>query len=288
MNLRETIKRILNEEKKKHRPDIQGEIEELQRVTQYLNRDEGLDITVNDLVNAFQKSKEITLDNETWSQLENTESNEIEKGNFDAVMDIAKKYNKSNPKKLAEKLKSGDYNRPLIVKFGDRYHVVAGNTRLSTSAALGLNPKVFIATIKLSENSQESIDSSNPKDDALQRVLKKVIPDDSIYKVSYPLPYSDEGDVHVDMKYSVLPSSRIMKMTREDGTLYDAIQVHLQIDELLWKSDFDKDWERVEKTHSLPSSFWSVFEDDISDLVYKKMGLGYVEVYYKYPESKQI
>lgn len=131
-------------------------------------------------------------------------------------------------------------------------------------------------------------EQENPKDVTFQKVLKRVIPDGSIYKVSYPLPYSDEGDVHVDMKYSVLPSSRIMKMTREDGTLYDAIQVHLQIDELLWKSDFDKDWERVEKTHALPSSFWSVFEDDISDLVYKKMGLGYVEVYYKYPESKQI
>jgi hypothetical protein len=140
---------------KKHRPDIQGEIEELQRVTQYLNRDEGVDITVHDLVNAFQKSKEVTLDNETWSQLENTESNEIEKGDFDAVMDIAKKYDKSNPKKLAEKLKSGDYKRPLIVKFGDRYHVVAGNTRLSTSAALGLNPKVFIATIQVSDDLQE-------------------------------------------------------------------------------------------------------------------------------------
>ena len=50
---------------KKHRPDIQGEIEELQRVTQYLNRDEGVDITVHDLVNAFQKSKEVSLDNET-------------------------------------------------------------------------------------------------------------------------------------------------------------------------------------------------------------------------------
>lgn len=128
-------------------------------------------------------------------------------------------------------------------------------------------------------------EQENPKDLAFQKTLKRVIPDGSIYKVSYPLPYSDEGDVHVDMKYSVLPSSRIMKMTREDGSLYDAIQVHIQIDELLWKSDFDKDWERVEKTHSLPSSFWSVFEDDISDLVYKKMGLGYVEVYYKYPES---
>jgi hypothetical protein len=140
---------------KKHRPDIQGEIEELQRVTQYLNRDEGVDITVHDLVNAFQKSKEVTLDNETWSQLENTESNEIEKGDFDAVMDIANKYDKSNPKKLAEKLKSGDYKRPLIVKFGDRYHVVAGNTRLCTSAALGLNPKVFIATIEVSDDLQE-------------------------------------------------------------------------------------------------------------------------------------
>lgn len=140
---------------KKHRPDVQGEIEELQRVTQYLNRDEGVDITVHDLVNAFQKSKEVTLDNETWSQLENTESNEIEKGDFDAVMDIANKYDKSNPKKLAEKLKSGDYKRPLIVKFGDRYHVVAGNTRLCTSAALGLNPKVFIATIEVSDDLQE-------------------------------------------------------------------------------------------------------------------------------------
>jgi hypothetical protein len=76
-----------------------------------------------------------------------------------------------------------------------------------------------------------------------------------------------------------------MKMEREDGTLYDAIQVHLQIDELLWKSDFDKEWERVDKTHSLPSNFWSMFEDDISDLVYKKMGLEYVEVYYRNPDT---
>jgi hypothetical protein len=126
-------------------------------------------------------------------------------------------------------------------------------------------------------------EQETPKDLAFQKTLKRVIPDGSVYKSDYPLPYSDEGYVHVIMKYSVLPSSKIMKMEREDGTLYDAIQVHLQIDELLWKSDFDKDWERVEKTHSLPSSFWSMFEDDISDLVYKKMGLGYVEVYYNYP-----
>lgn len=136
----------------------------------------------------------------------------------------------------------------------------------------------YLEDCNSSLNEQET-----PKDLAFHKALKRVIPDGSVYKSDYPLPYSDEGNVHIVMKYSVLPSSRIMKMTREDGTLYDAIQVHLQIDELLWKSDFDKEWERVEKTHSLPSSFWSIFEDDIADLVHKKMGLGYVEVYYKYP-----
>lgn len=136
----------------------------------------------------------------------------------------------------------------------------------------------YLEDCNSSLNEQET-----PKDVAFHKALKRVIPDGSVYKSDYPLPYSDEGDVHVIMKYSVLPSSRIMKMRREDGSLYDAIQVHLQIDELLWKSDFDKEWERVDKTQSLPSNFWSMFEDDISDLVYKKMGLEYVEVYYKYP-----
>jgi hypothetical protein len=76
-------------------------------------------------------------------------------------------------------------------------------------------------------------------------------------------------------------------MKREDGTLYDGYQIHLQIDELLWKSDFDKEWERVEKTHDLGPRFWSVFEDEMMDLVYKKMGLGYVEVYFNYPDKTQ-
>jgi len=138
----------------------------------------------------------------------------------------------------------------------------------------------YLEDCNLSLNEQET-----PKNVAFHKALKRVIPDGSVYKSDYPLPYSDEGHVHVIMKYSVLPSSKIMKMEREDGSLYDVIQVHLQIDELLWKSDFDKDWERVEKTHSLPPNFWSMFEDDIADLVYKKMGLEYVEVYYKYPES---
>ena len=60
---------------------------------------------------------------------------------------FAKKYNKQHPKELKKALLSGDYRRPLIAKFGDRYHLVAGNTRLCTAAALGIRPMVIIADL---------------------------------------------------------------------------------------------------------------------------------------------
>ena len=132
---------------KRNRPDLENEMDELQRVVQDLSRDEDINVSVDDLVNSFKKSKEVTLTDEIWGNLENTESNEIEKGDMDSVMDIAKTYKKTNPKKLSQSIKSGDYKRPLILKFGDRYHLVAGNTRLCTAAAMGMTPKVLIAEV---------------------------------------------------------------------------------------------------------------------------------------------
>jgi hypothetical protein len=133
--------------KKIIKPDLKSEMDELQRVVQDLSRDENIEITVNELVTAFNKSKETTLTSEIWNKLENTESNEIEKGDVRTVYKIAKMYNKTSPKKLSQSLKRGDYKRPLIVKFGDRYHLVAGNTRLCTAAVMGIKPNVFIANI---------------------------------------------------------------------------------------------------------------------------------------------
>ena len=138
----------------------------------------------------------------------------------------------------------------------------------------------YLGKCNSSLNEQEQ-----PKDDAFQRVLKKVIPDGSTYKYSYSLPYSDQGEVKVIMKYSPLPSSKLMKMVREDGTFYNGIQLNLQIDKVIWKSDFDKDWEQVRKTQDLPTRFWSEFEDEMSDKFRKSIGMGYVDVYYKYPDT---
>ena len=129
------------------KPDIEGEMDEFQRLSQDLRRDEKVDISVEELVRAFEGLKEETLTDDVWPKLENTESNEIEKGDIEAVNDIAKMYKKTNPKKLIGAIKSGEYNRPLILKMGERYILIAGNTRLCTAAAMGVNPKVFIGEI---------------------------------------------------------------------------------------------------------------------------------------------
>jgi hypothetical protein len=156
---------------KKNRPDLKGEMDELQRASQDLSRDYDIDVSVKDMVKAFNASTEQTISNEIWDVLKNTESNEIELGDFDAVEEIAKKYDKTDPKILAKALKSGVYKRPLIINIDDSYILVAGNTRLCTAAAMGMNPKVFIAKIKIDTNLEEkwskkykdSIDCSNPK-----------------------------------------------------------------------------------------------------------------------------
>ena len=125
----------------------QDEIDEIQRATQELSRDGHLETTVADMVNAFINGKEIQITNDIWTRLENTESNEVKKGDMKKVIEIAKKYDKTSPMVLKKSLLNGDYKRPLILKFGDRYHLVAGNTRLSTAAALGMKPQVLIGEI---------------------------------------------------------------------------------------------------------------------------------------------
>jgi hypothetical protein len=126
---------------------IDDEIEEIERTVEDLSRNYGVDTSVKDVARAFRNGVEIEIPFEVWSKLENTHSNKIKVGEMDKVRQIAKEFNKTNPSKLAKALMGGDYHRPMILKFGDRYYLVAGNTRLSTAAALGMTPMVLIGEI---------------------------------------------------------------------------------------------------------------------------------------------
>jgi ElaB/YqjD/DUF883 family membrane-anchored ribosome-binding protein len=126
---------------------FKDEMHEIKRTVQDLSRNEGLDLTVDEVLNAFIRAKEVSISKDVWEKLENTESNTFRKGEIKKVVDMANKYDKTNPLELKKILKSGDYRRPMILKFGDRYHLVSGNTRLSTAAAMGIIPQVLIAEI---------------------------------------------------------------------------------------------------------------------------------------------
>ena len=127
--------------------NLESEMDEIERVVQDLNRDENINISVDKVVKAFEDAREIKIPELVWEKLENTECNKIKKGEMTKVVALAKKYNKQNPKELKIALEKGGYKRPLILKFGDRYHLVAGNTRLCTAAAMGIRPQVLIAEI---------------------------------------------------------------------------------------------------------------------------------------------
>ena len=149
MNLQENISIIktmmgINESIKSY---IDSEMDEIERAVQDLSRDEDINVSVKEVKKKFQDAEPEKLSKSIWKKLENTESNEIDKGDMESVEKIAKKYNKTSPTKLKKGLESGDYNPPMIIKFKNRYHLVAGNTRLCTSAAIGMTPNVLIIEI---------------------------------------------------------------------------------------------------------------------------------------------
>ena len=130
------------------RPDIEGEIEEIEEMVIRLKQLENLDISIEDVVRSLMESEETTLTREIWDKLENTESNTIEKGDFDSARNIANSFEmKMTPDELQKIIETGEYERPLILNFDDRYYLIAGNTRLMTAAAMGIEPKVFIGRI---------------------------------------------------------------------------------------------------------------------------------------------
>lgn len=133
--------------KRKEKNYIDDEIEEIERTVEDLSRNYRIETSVEDVVEAFRNGVETKIPMEVWDKLENTHSNLIKKGEMDKVKKIAKEFDKTNPIKLAKNLKSGVYDRPMILKFGNRYYLVAGNTRLSTAAAIGMTPVVLIGEI---------------------------------------------------------------------------------------------------------------------------------------------
>jgi hypothetical protein len=118
-------------------PILQAENEEIERTADEL----GLpyDTVYNSLVNG----KEVTLTDEMWSRLENTDSYDI--NSEEEAIELARHYGKDIQSILAaEKTPPA-----LILQYSpNKYYLVGGNTRLMVARAKGINPQVILGTIE--------------------------------------------------------------------------------------------------------------------------------------------
>ena len=121
---------------------VAKEENEVERTAQEFN------IPLEDLKYAFIAGGMIILSDDIWAKLENTDSYDI-KSLKDAIR-LAKKYGKDWESTLAA-IKSGEIMDPPMVLNYDksRYYLVGGNTRLMFYKALGITPKVLLATMDI-------------------------------------------------------------------------------------------------------------------------------------------
>ena len=118
-------------------PIIKAENEEIERTAGEL----GLPYDV--VYNSFVNGDEVTLTDEMWSRLENTDSYDI--NSEEEAIELARHYGKDIQSILAaEKTPPA-----LILQYSpNKYYLVGGNTRLMVARAKGINPQVILGTIE--------------------------------------------------------------------------------------------------------------------------------------------
>lgn len=128
-------------------PNFQQEGGELERVANTFAPDR-----VREFVDLYKKQIEnarlVELDNELWNRLDNTESRAIDEGDWEQVNQfvvIGKPEGARNWRMLKERMEQGkELEAPIVVKIGDEYHLLSGNTRLCVARALGIRPQVVV------------------------------------------------------------------------------------------------------------------------------------------------
>lgn len=120
-------------------PDIRAERAEFERTAETFAVDAETLMFIAD-----EEGSMVPLSEEVWNKLQNTDSNTLKVGNWQEVGRLSREYDRDWVT-LKEKLQQGEaVDAPIIMKHGDSYHLVAGNTRLMIARALGETPHVLL------------------------------------------------------------------------------------------------------------------------------------------------
>jgi hypothetical protein len=127
-------------------PKIEKEEGEFDRVA----KEFGIETSV--LMFLAQSGELVEMDEVLLSKLENTDADTVQEGDWEAVHDHSNPdgVHKRDWEDLRDKFEAGSVlDAPIIMKFGERYHLVSGNTRLMVARAKGISPKVLIFEVDL-------------------------------------------------------------------------------------------------------------------------------------------
>lgn len=124
-------------------PDLHYEMGEVERTAKTF-APEQYEEFMKGFVELAEKSELTELSEEVWKDLENTDSYDIPKGGWDQVAEHADFVGRDWKTKRDLMQNGTPIHAPIILKRGNVYHKVAGNTRLMVARALGITPKVLI------------------------------------------------------------------------------------------------------------------------------------------------
>ena len=122
-------------------PQLARESGEFERVGKQF----GIDSSV--LLFQAQLGTLVELDEDTWNQLENTDSYDLSPGDWEAVDQLAT----MAARDWRSIRNTTILDAPIIMRYRDRYHLVAGNTRLLVARALGNIPRVLLFSVDAGE-----------------------------------------------------------------------------------------------------------------------------------------
>lgn len=121
---------------------IENQLEAINKAAAVFN------LPISDMQYAFEAGKDLVLNDDEWSKLENSHSHNIE--SIGQVILYAKEH-KINIKPYLEAVKNmKSLPKPLVLRYGeDKYYLVAGELVLSIQKALGLIPDVIQGVLNL-------------------------------------------------------------------------------------------------------------------------------------------
>jgi cytidyltransferase-like protein len=122
---------------------VASEESEIERTAQVFN------VPIPDMRYAFIAGDMVVLSDDVWSKLENSDSYSV--NSLEDAIKLANKYGK-DWKSTLDAIKDDDavVSPPMVLNYDkDKYYLVAGNTRLMFSKALGKIPKVLMGTLNL-------------------------------------------------------------------------------------------------------------------------------------------